>query len=89
MGIDWKELGIYEMYAKYSDPEKALKHYWSRRKTTNEAKVYTCECSRRTYGYTSFYYHKKSKKHLKWLEDQENQEKPENQENQEKPDDLD
>jgi hypothetical protein len=84
MPIDWKQLGIYEMYAKYSDPQKALDHYWSRRKTTNEAKVYTCECSRRTYSYTSYYYHKKSRKHLKWLE--ENQEK---QENQEKPDDLD
>jgi hypothetical protein len=87
MPIDWKTLGIPEMYSKYSDPEKALKHYWSRRKTTNEAKIYTCECSRRTYGYTSFYNHKKSRKHLKWLE--ENQEKQEKQENQENPDNLD
>lgn len=86
MPIDWKGLGIPEMYAKYASSEKALDHYWSRRKTTNQVKVYTCECSRRTYSYTSFYHHKKSAKHLKWLAEQE---KPENQENPENPENLD
>ena len=89
MPIDWKQLGIPEMYKNYADPEKALDHYWSKRKTTNQVKVYTCECSRRTYSYTSFYHHKKSAKHLKWLEEQEKAEKAENQEKPENPENLD
>lgn len=94
MPIDWKKLGIPEMYKRYADPEKALDHYWSKRKTSDtNIKTYTCPCSRRTYSYTSFYQHKKSKKHLQWLEENgekpENGEKQENGEKPEKPDDLD
>ncbi len=85
MPIDCKALGLPQMYKNYADPQKALDHYWNKRKTKNVPETYTCPCSSlRIYTYTSFLMHQKTNKHLKWLE--KNQKKEEKEEN---PDNLD